>query len=411
MIIAPKVRGFICTTAHPAGCAANVEQQIAYVQHKNANNPNKLNHKINNALIIGSSTGYGLASRIVASFIYKAKTIGIMFERSALAEKTASAGWYNTAAFEKHATNQGLYAKSINGDAFSIATKEQTIDLINKDWANQKKIDLIVYSIASPRRVDPKSNVVYNSVLKPINNSYKDRTIDVNTGKISTIEIAPATPEEIEATIKVMGGEDLQLWVDYLHNAGLLATNCKIIGYSYIGPTITYPIYRDGTIGRAKEHLEKTVKNINDFLTTNYNGNAFISVNKALVTQASSAIPVVPLYMSLLYKIMKNKNIHEGCIEQIYRLFNEHLYTNNPISLDAQGRIRIDDLEMREDVQQEIYKLWNESISTENIETIADLHGYRDDFYKLFGFNIPQIDYNKDYNIDLPINSLLEYAE
>lgn len=410
MIIAPKVRGFICTTAHPAGCAANVEQQIAYVQHKNFNNPNKLNYKINNALIIGASTGYGLASRIVASTIYKANTIGIMFERSALAEKTASAGWYNTAAFEKYANSQGLYAKSINGDAFSVAIKEQTIDLINKDWANQKKIDLIVYSIASPRRIDPKSNIVYNSVLKPINNSYKDRTIDVNTGKISTIEILPATPEEIEATIKVMGGEDLQLWVDYLHNAGLLAKNCKIIGYSYIGPTITYPIYRDGTIGKAKEHLEKTVHNINNFLTTNYNGNAFISVNKALVTQASSAIPVVPLYMSLLYKIMKNKNIHEGCIEQIYRLFNDYLYNDNPISLDEQGRIRIDDLEMREDVQQEIYKLWNESITTENIEVISDLNGYRDDFYKLFGFNMPQIDYSKDYNIDVPINSLLEYA-
>lgn len=410
MIIAPRVRGFICTTAHPAGCAANVEQQIAYVKHKNSGKTNKLNYKINNALIIGSSTGYGLASRIVASCVYEAKTIGVMFERSALAEKTASPGWYNTAAFEQYAHKQGLYAKSINGDAFSTSTKEQTIDLINKDWTNQKKIDLIIYSIAAPRRVDPNSGIIYNSVLKPINNAYKDRTIDVNTGKINNIEIMPATPKEIEDTIKVMGGEDLQLWVDYLHNARLLANNCKVISYSYIGPTITYPIYRDGTIGKAKEHLEKTVKNINNFLAANYNGAAFTSVNKALVTQASSAIPVVPLYMSLLYKIMKNKNIHEGCIEQIYRLFNNYLYNEDPILLDDQGRIRIDDLEMREDVQQEIHKLWSDSITTDNIQSIADLNGYRDDFYKLFGFNMPNIDYNKDYNIDVPIDSLLEYA-
>lgn len=408
MIITPKIRGFICTTAHPEGCAANVEQQINYVKNKNStlNNP----YQINRVLIIGASTGYGLASRIVTSFTYKAKTIGVFFERSALPEKTGSAGWYNSAAFEKYAHAEGLYAKSINGDAFSFTIKDQVIDLVKKDWANQGKIDLIVYSIASPRRIDPYSNLVYNSVLKPINQSYKDRTIDINTGKVSNVEISTATNEEIEATIKVMGGEDLQLWVDYLHNAQLLSENCKVISYSYIGPKMTYPIYRNGTIGQAKEHLEKTTQNINHFLKTKYNGSAFVSVNKALVTQASSAIPVVPLYISLLYKIMKNKNIHEGCIEQIYRLFNDYLYNKNPILLDQQGRIRIDDLEMRDDVQEEIYKLWSDSITTENIDLISDLSGYRNEFYKLFGFQVPGVDYNKSCNIDMPIPSLVEYA-
>ena len=403
MIIAPKVRGFICTTAHPNGCAANVEQQITYVQNKT----HALTNKFNRVLVIGASTSYGLASRIVAGFAAKAKTIGVFFERSALATKTGSAGWYNSAAFEQKAQAVGLYAKSINGDAFSNDIKQQTLDLIKKDWNN--KVDLIIYSIASPRRTDPNSNKVYNSVLKPIGQPYKDRTIDITTGKIINVEFPPASEEEIEATIKVMGGEDLKLWVDCLHNAKALTDNCKIVTYSYIGPSMTYPIYRNGTIGRAKEHLEQTIKEINNFLISQYNGQAFVSVNKALVTQASSAIPVVPLYISLLYKVMKNKNIHEGCIEQISRLFIDHLYNNNTLLLDPAGRIRIDDLEMRPDVQEEISKLWN-TITTENIEHISDLPGYREDFYKLFGFNMPNVDYSKDYNIDIQIPSLVEYA-
>ncbi len=404
MIITPKVRGFICTTSHPAGCKANVEQQINYVQNKN----HKFNNKFNKVLVIGASTGYGLASRIVANFGAKAKTIGVFFERNALPEKTASPGWYNSAALEQYAGSLGLYAKSINGDAFSQDIKQQTLDLIKKDWGG--KVDLIIYSVASPRRSDPVSNKVYNSVLKPINQSYKDQTVDFNTGKVSTIEIAPASNEEIESTIKVMGGEDLKLWIDCLHNAKALTNNCRVVTYSYIGPTMTYPIYRNGTIGRAKEHLEQTIKTIDQFLMNQYNGRAFVSVNKALVTQASAAIPVVPLYISLLYKIMKNKNIHEGCIQQIYRLFVDFLYNDdNKNLLDQDGRIRIDNLEMHPDVQQEVTKLWG-TLTTENLSQISDLAGYQEEFYKLFGFNIPNVDYTKDYNIDIQIPSLVEYA-
>ncbi len=401
MIIVPKVRGFICTTAHPSGCAANVKQQIKYVQNKVP----KLDKQLR-VLVIGASTGYGLASRIVAGIAANAKTIGVFFERSALSEKTGSAGWYNSAAFEQEAKDAGLYAKSINGDAFSIEIKQQTIDLIKKDWGG---VDLIIYSLASPRRVDP-SGTVYNSVLKPIGQTYKNKTVDINTGKVSVVEIAPATTEEINATVKVMGGEDLKLWIDSLHDSKVLANNCKVVAYSYIGPSMTYPIYRNGTIGRAKEDLEKTTKEIDEFLIKHYNGRAFISVNKALVTQASAAIPVVPLYISLLYKVMKNKNIHEGCIEQIGRLFTEHLYNNNGINLlDELGRIRVDDLEMRSDVQEEILKLWD-IIDTENLEKISDLAGYREEFYKLFGFNVADVDYSKDYNINVPIPSVVEYA-
>lgn len=404
MIIHPKVRGFICTTAHPAGCTKNVMEQITYVKNNitNSNNIYNIYNNKKNILIIGASTGYGLASRIVAGFLANANTIGVFFERNALPEKTGSAGWYNSAAFEEAAHKAGLYAKSINGDAFSDNIKQQTIDLIKKDWNG--KVDLIIYSIASPRRTDPSSNITYNSVLKPIDKPYKDLTIDINTGKISTVEINPATDQEIESTVKVMGGEDLQLWVDCLHEHKVLANNCSVIAYSYIGPTITYPIYRNGTIGRAKEHLEQTIKNIDDFLIKNYNGKAIISVNKALVTQASSAIPVVPLYISLLYKIMKNKNIHEGCIEQIYRLFTDGF---NPNLLDSHNRIRIDNLEMRNDVQQEITQLWS-TISQENIEHIADLTGYKTEFYKLFGFNFTDVNYNIDYNINIKIPSILE---
>ena len=401
MIIVPKVRGFICTTAHPAGCTANVKQQIEYVKTKVP----KIDQQLK-VLVIGASTGYGLASRIVSSFAVGAKTIGVFFERSALAEKTASAGWYNSAAFEREAHAAGIYAKSINGDAFSADIKQQTVDLIKKDWGT---VDLIVYSLAAPRRVDQAGNV-FNSVLKPVGESYKNKTIDINTGKISNVEIAPATSDEIAATIKVMGGEDLQNWVDYLHNFKALATNCKVVAYSYIGPTMTYQIYRNGTIGHAKEHLEKTIKNLDQFLEKNYNGKAVISVNKALVTQASAAIPVVPLYISLLYKVMKDQNIHEGCIEQISRLFTDYLYNNQASNLiDGSGRIRIDDLEMRLDVQQQVAKLWD-IIETDNVATIADLAGYKDEFYKLFGFNFPSVDYNKDYNIDIQIPSVVEYA-
>lgn len=375
MIVLPKVRGFICTTAHPDGCAHNVKQQIDYVQ-KTMTKPKNL--KPTKVLIIGASTGYGLASRIVAGFGYNFPTIGVFFERNALGEKnTGSAGWYNSAAFEIEARKAGLYAKSINGDAFSLDIKKNVIELIKQDW---QTVDLIIYSVASPRRVS--NGNVYYSVLKPVDNIYKNKTIDINTGKISEVEILPATTEELTATVKVMGGEDLKLWIDLLHSNNVLANGCKVIAYSYIGPELTYPIYRNGTIGYAKEDLEKTILQLNNFLITNYNGNALISVNKALVTQASAAIPVVPLYISLLYKVMKNKNLHEGCIEQITRLFVDYLFNcEGNLSLDLSGRIRIDELEMRKDVQEEVLHLW-QIVTNENVSVIADILGYKEDFFK-----------------------------
>jgi enoyl-[acyl-carrier protein] reductase/trans-2-enoyl-CoA reductase (NAD+) len=401
MVIAPRVRGFICTTAHPNGCAENVKQQIAYVKQQN-----KAITKPLKVLVIGASTGYGLASRIVASFLANAQTIGVSFERSALAQKTASPGWYNTVAFEQEASAAGIYAKSINGDAFSAEIKQQTIDLIKQDWGT---VDLVVYSLAAPRRV-AQDGTIYNSVLKPVGDAYRNKTIDFNSGKISEVEIAPANQDELTATTKVMGGEDLQHWVQQLSAAKVLANNCQIVAYSYIGPEITYPVYRNGTIGHAKEHLETTVQQINQFLQQNYNGRAVVSVNKALVTQASSAIPVVPLYISLLYKIMKQKDIHEGCIEQIFRLFTDYLYADGAVQLDEAGRIRIDDLEMREDVQQEINNIWGQ-ITQDNINQFADLTGYKQEFYNLFGFEFENIDYTKDCQIDLAIPSIVEYAE
>lgn len=409
MIIAPKVRGFICTTAHPAGCLASVKQQIQYVQQKSKNiTINNQNRQKPRVLVIGSSTGYGLSSRIVTSFAFNAQTIGVFFERSALPDKTGSAGWYNSAAFEQAAHSEGIYAKSINGDAFSIDLKNQVLDLIKKDWG---KVDLVIYSLAAPRRV-ANDGLIYNSVLKPVNESYKNKTIDINSGKIFNIEILPANQSEIEATVKVMGGEDLKDWVNLLHDSKVLAENCKVLAYSYVGPEMTHQIYRNGTIGYAKRDLEYTIKELNKFLLNHYNGRADISVNKALVTQASAAIPVVPLYISLLYKVMKERNIHEGCIEQMFRLFSNYLnIVNNKFDslLDSHGMIRMDDLEMRADVQTEVANLWD-VVDSDNIQHLGDLNGYKEDFYKLFGFNFEGVDYSKDYNIEVQIPSLVEYV-
>lgn len=410
MIITPKIRGFICTTAHPMGCLVNVNKQIQYVveQSKNKMINNQSNQKLN-VLVIGSSTGYGLASRIVASFGFNAQTIGVFYERSALLEKTGSAGWYNSAAFEQASHAAGIYAKSINGDAFSLDLKHQTLDLIKKDW---DKVDLIIYSLAAPRRV-MDNGTVYNSVLKPVNQSYMNKTIDINTGRIFNVEILPATEAEIEATVKVMGGEDLKNWIDVLHNAKALANNCRVVAYSYVGPEMTHQIYRNGTIGYAKRDLENTIKELDQFLLAQYNGMAMISVNKALVTQASAAIPVVPLYISLLYKVMKGRNIHEGCIEQMFRLFFDYLHIDqnrSTFSLDVHGMIRMDDLEMRLDVQDEVAKLWH-AVDSDNVNDLADLIGYKQDFYRLFGFNFEGVDYSTDYNIDVQIPSLVEHVE
>ncbi|AWM14537.1 bifunctional NADH-specific enoyl-ACP reductase/trans-2-enoyl-CoA reductase [Flavobacterium sediminis] len=395
MIIEPRMRGFICLTAHPEGCAQSVKNQIEYVKSKG---------KIEGAkkvLVIGASTGFGLASRITSAFGNGAATIGVFFEKEPAEGKTATPGWYNSAAFEKEATAAGLYAKSINGDAFSDEIKQQTIDLIKQDLG---QVDLVIYSLASPVRKDPKTGVLYRSVLKPIGNKFTDKTVDFHTGKMSEVSIEPCNEEEIANTVKVMGGEDWMLWIEAMKEAGVLVDGVLTLAYSYIGPEVTEPVYRKGTIGRAKDHLEATAFEITDELK-DIQGRAYVSVNKGLVTQASSAIPVIPLYISLLYKIMKAKGLHEGCIEQIQRLFQDRLYSGNEIPTDEKHRIRIDDWEMREDVQEEVKKLWAIA-STENLQEIGDLAGYKQDFLNLFGFGFDGVDYLADTNEVVRIPSI-----
>lgn len=393
MIIEPRMRGFICLTAHPVGCEQNVINQINYVKSKGKiDGPKRV-------LVIGASTGFGLASRITSAFGSDASTIGIFFEKPSSPGKLATPGWYNTAAFEKQAQEAGLYAKSINGDAFSNEVKEKTLALIKEDLG---QIDLVVYSLASPVRTDPTTGITHRSVLKPIGAPFKNKTVDFHSGKVTEISIDPCTEEDIQNTIKVMGGEDWEMWIDGLKAANLLAPNALTIAYSYIGPELTEPVYRKGTIGRAKDHLEATAFTIADKLS-DIGGNAFVSVNKALVTQASSAIPVIPLYISLLYKVMKAEGIHEGCIEQIQRLYSERLYTGGNVPVDEKGRIRIDDWEMRADVQAKVAALWEEA-TTENLPSIGDLEGYSNDFYNLFGFKVGGVDYFADTNevVEIP---------
>ena len=387
MIIEPRMRGLICLTSHPDGCEQNVKNQIEYIKSKGTIEGAK------KVLVIGASTGFGLASRITSAFGSNAATIGVFFEKPAAEGKTASPGWYNSAAFEKEAHKAGLYAKSINGDAFSNEVKQQTIDLIKKDLG---QVDLVVYSLASPVRQHPVTGVLHRSTLKPIGGVYTNKTVDFHSGKVSDISIQPCEGDDIENTVAVMGGEDWSMWIDALKAENLLADGAMTVAYSYIGPSLTEAVYRKGTIGRAKDHLEATAFSIADSLKE-INGKAFVSVNKALVTQASSAIPVIPLYISLLYKIMKEKGIHEGCIEQIQRLYSERLYSNEGIATDDKGRIRIDDWEMREDVQELVAKLWPEA-TTENLAEIGDLAGYRHDFYNLFGFEFDGVNYQAEAN-------------
>lgn len=395
MIIQPKVRGFICVTAHPQGCTEHVNEQIQYVQSKGP-----LREMPRRVLVIGASTGYGLASRIVPAFAGNAATLGIFFERPSENGKPASAGWYNSCAFEKAAHSRGLYAKSINGDAFSDEIKTQAIDLIKTDLS---QVDLVVYSLASPRRTHPKTGVTAKSVLKPVGAPFTNKTVDTDKGLVSQITLDTATEQEIADTVTVMGGEDWEMWIDALDAAGVLAPGAKTVAYSYIGPDLTWAIYRNGTIGKAKEDLEATTKRLNQKLSTT-GGGAYVSVNKALVTQASSAIPVVPLYISLLYKVMKEKNLHEGCIEQIERLFSDRLYNGASPQLDEAGRIRIDDWEMKPEIQAEVASLWN-TVTTENLEHISDIAGYREEFLKLFGFGLPGVDYQAEVDPEMPLPS------
>jgi enoyl-[acyl-carrier protein] reductase/trans-2-enoyl-CoA reductase (NAD+) len=396
MIIEPRMRGFICLTSHPKGCEQSVINQINYVKSKGAiDGPKKV-------LVIGASTGFGLASRITSAFGSNAATIGVFFEKAPAAGKTASPGYYNSLAFQAQAEKAGLYAKSINGDAFSNEVKKQTIDLIKADLG---QIDLVIYSLASPVRQHPVTGVLHRSVLKPIGDTFTDKTVDFHTGIVSEVTITPCSDEDIANTVQVMGGEDWKMWTDALLNAGVLAEGAMTVAYSYIGPDVTEPVYRKGTIGMAKEHLEATAFEITEDLAK-IGGKAFVSVNKALVTQASSAIPVIPLYISLLYKIMTAKGSHEGCIEQIQRLYSERLYTNGGIPVDEKGRIRIDDWEMDEAVQKEVAELWK-GATTENLPAIGDLNGYKSDFLNLFGFGFDGVDYAAEANEMVEIPGLI----
>ena len=394
MIIKPKCKGFICTTAHPKGCASAVEEQINYVQmQKPVKGPKKV-------LVIGASTGYGLASRIISTFSCGASTIGVFFEKPAAGNKTATAGWYNTAAFEKAAAAAQCYGKSINGDAFSTAVKEEVIELIKKDLG---QVDLVIYSLAAPRRIHPRTGETLVSSIRPVGKPFSSKYLDFHEEKVSTITVEPANDEEIRQTIGVMGGEDWEMWIEALGDGGVLAPGITTISYSYIGPEITHAIYKDGTIGKAKESLEASAQKIHTKLSK-MGGRAFISVNKGLVTQASTAIPGMSLYMSLLFKVMKDKGIHETCIEQVYRLFAEQLYSST-LLLDEKGRIRLDDWEMREDVQKEVLALWQQ-ISTDNVAIISDVAGYRSDFFRLFGFGFEGVEYDQEENIDLEVPSI-----
>jgi enoyl-[acyl-carrier protein] reductase/trans-2-enoyl-CoA reductase (NAD+) len=382
MIIKPKIRGFICTTAHPEGCAEAVKEQVAYVKSKPP-----VEGGAKKVLVIGSSMGYGLASRITAAFGMRAATIGVIYDKPASGNKTATAGWYNNEAFEKIASADGIYAKTINGDAFSKETKELVIDLIKKDWGT---CDCVIYSLASPRRTTD-DGVTYTSVLKTIGEEYTNKSLDTRDGSVIKVTVEPATEEEIANTVKVMGGEDWEEWIDALTAAEAIDEKAVTVAYSYIGPELTHPLYKNGSIGKAKEHLAKTAEK----LEGKYDGlSAFVAVNKALVTQSSSAIPIVPLYISCLFDVMKEKGIHEGTIEQMYRLFSDKIY-GKKIDTDDEGFIRMDDLEMRPDIQAAVAAKW-EMINTDNAREIADIDGYNKDFLKLFGFGFTDINYDLD---------------
>lgn len=387
MIIRPKVRGFVCVTAHPTGCAAHVQEQIDYVKSQSPveNGPK-------NVLIVGASTGYGLSSRIAAAFGCGANTLGIFFERPSERGRTATPGWYNSVALEKAAKAGGLYASSINGDAFSNEIKEQAIERIKSDMG---KIDLVIYSLASPRRTDPKTSETYRSALKPIGANYSNKYLDTDKRSIQEATVEAATDEDIQNTVKVMGGEDWELWIQALKGADLLSEGFKTVAYDYIGPKVTWPIYKDGTIGQAKVDLRRAKAAINESVS-DLGGEAHVSVNKAVVTQASSAIPGVNLYITILFKIMKELGGHEGCIEQMQRLFSDRLYNQGgKVPLDELGLIRMDDWEMEGKIQDAVTKVWP-LVSTENLEELTDFEGYQTDFLRLFGFGIKGVDYEAE---------------
>lgn len=388
VIDGPRKRGFLCLNAHPAGCAANVAEQIKIAS--------ELKGSLNNVLVIGSSTGYGLASAISACFGLGANVLGVCFERPSNEKKPGSAGWYNVCAAHAAARAAGKQYETLNIDAFAHDSKQQVIDALNARFG---KVDLIIYSLASPKRKDPDSDTVYSSVLKPIGSTFKGKSINLRDETIEDAEIEPANDDDIANTVKVMGGEDWKLWTDALIKAGVLADGCRNVAYSYIGPPVTAGIYRSGTIGKAKEHLEASASEINAALQAACNGSAYVSVNKAVVTQASSAIPVVPLYTSILFKVMKAAGNHEGCIEQIVRLFKDHIGPEATPKVDEQGRIRIDDWELSADIQNQVNDIWP-SVTTENLRETTDYAGFEADFDKLFGFGVSGVDYSAEVECD-----------
>lgn len=397
MVIKPRVRGFICVTAHPQGCEANVREQIEYVTAQGT-----LDHGPKKVLVIGASTGYGLAARITAAFACGAATLGICFEKPGSPTKPGTAGWYNTAAFEKLATVRGLYAKDINGDAFSDEVKRRTIDVIKQDLG---QVDLVVYSLASPRRTDPKTGAVYTSTLKPVGKSVTLRTINTDKEIVEEVSLPAATEDEVAQTVAVMGGEDWQLWIDALLDAGVLAPGAKTTAFTYVGKTITQDIYWNGSIGAAKKDLDRKCRSIRDKLAR-VNGDARVSVLKAVVTQASSAIPMMPLYLSLLFKVMKERGTHEGCIEQLYGLYRDSLCGAAP-HVDEEGRLRTDGKELDDVVQARVGELWTR-VTTENLHELTDFAGYKREFLRLFGFGVANVNYDADVNPDVAMPRLVE---
>lgn len=397
MIIKPRVRGFICVTTHPTGCEANVRQQIGYVkaQGQIAGGPKKV-------LVIGASTGYGLAARITAAFGCGADTLGVFFDRPGSENRPGSPGWYNTAAFHRAAAEEGLYAKSINGDGFSDDIKQKTIDAIRADLG---QVDLVVYSLAAPRRTHPKTGEVFNSTLKPIGKAVTLRGLDTDNEVVRETLLEPATEEEIANTVAVMGGEDWQMWIDALQVAGVLADGAKTTAFTYLGEQITHDIYWNGSIGAAKKDLDQKVLGIRAGLAEK-GGDARVSVLKAVVTQASSAIPMMPLYLSLLFKVMKAKGTHEGCIEQVYGLYADSLYGSSP-HIDDEGRLRADYKELAPDVQAQVLALWPQ-VTSENIHALTDFAGYKTEFLRLFGFAVEGVDYEADVNPDVEIPNLVQ---
>jgi enoyl-[acyl-carrier protein] reductase/trans-2-enoyl-CoA reductase (NAD+) len=395
-VIKRRSRGFICVNAHPEGCRLNVERQIAIAEQSPPRE-----HPPRNALVIGASTGYGLASRIAAAWGYAARTLGIFFERPPDDEKTASAGYYNIVALDERAKRDGLLAADINGDAFSDECKREAIEMVRRDFA---PLDLVIYSLASPRRMHPRTGLVHNSVLKPVGQPYSSRTIELDSEKVVNVTLPPANEKEIADTVAVMGGEDWRMWIEALAKEGLLAPGVRTLAYSYIGPEMTWPIYRDGTIGRAKSDLEKTARSLDSLLSPKFGGRALVCVNKAVVTQASAAIPVVPLYLSLLIKVMNERGLEESPIEQMRRLFADVVAVSGDPQTDEAGRLRLDDREMRTDVQAEIARLWPQ-VTTENLRSVTDFAGFQRQFRNLFGFDVEGVDYERPVEINAELLS------